>query len=321
LITDSNVAGRHLKPILSALSSAGFEVLPIIIPPGERQKNLRRANAIFTQMIDRGIGRTSSVLAFGGGVVGDLAGFVAATFMRGIPIVQIPTTIIAQVDSAIGGKTAVNHPLGKNLIGAFHQPAFVWTDIAYLKTLAKREIVSGIGEIIKYAVIADEDLFAYLEQHMPDLLALDDEVVFHVLERCSEIKASVVAQDEREHDVRIILNFGHTVGHALEAAGKYRLLRHGEAVLLGMMAESMIARRLGLIDADLQERIFSLIRQVPMRASVDALPLEEILRAMGRDKKNAGSLVRFVLPKRIGEMQIVDGVHGKIVKESVHVGR
>src|SRR3990172_7308869 len=230
LVTDRTIAKHYLRPVGNRLRAAGFEVFSTVIPPGEKEKNLSRAQALFTAMLKQGVGRKSAVLALGGGVVGDLAGFVAATYQRGVTLVQVPTTLLAQVDSSVGGKVAVNHPLGKNMIGAFFQPRFVWIDAETLKTLPPREIVCGLGEVAKYGVVFDAEFFAYLETNLERIQQLDAESMLAVQARCCELKAHVVSEDEREQGLRIVLNYGHTVGHALEAAGNYRVLKHGEAV-------------------------------------------------------------------------------------------
>ncbi len=319
LLTDSTVARWYLKPIEKNLMHFGFQVLPIIIPPGEKQKSLARANNVFTSMLKAGVGRASALIALGGGVVGDLGGFIAATYHRGIDLVQVPTTLLSQVDSSIGGKTAVNHALGKNMIGAFYQPKFVWTDMDCLKTLPEREIVCGLGEIIKYGVIADEKFFSYLESHLTGVLRLDRDEVRHVQATCSAIKAGLVSRDEKESGIRVILNFGHTIGHALEAAGHFNVLKHGEAVLLGMVAESYIAKELGMISNEIHERIVNLVRRVPLKARLDALSRSKIQSAMSHDKKSVGGKKRFVLPTRIGEVKVVENVEPKLISESLQL--
>jgi 3-dehydroquinate synthase len=284
---------------------------------GETQKNLTCANKLFTEMLKKRIPRTAVIIALGGGVIGDLAGFVAATYQRGINLVQVPTTLLAQVDSSIGGKVGVNHPLGKNMIGAFHQPAFVWMDIDYLKTLPKREMICGLGEIIKYGVIHDAELFAYLESHLEEVLHLDVEAVMHVQAACAAIKAEIVSQDEKESGIRIILNYGHTIGHGLESAGRYKLLKHGESVLLGMIGEASIAKKMKLLGADSYERLVSLIRRAPMKAKLSSLKMADIVNAMGRDKKRVAKKFRFVLPTKIGEVKVVDDVDLNLILSAV----
>jgi 3-dehydroquinate synthase len=317
IITDKNVAALYLKQAEKHLRHFGFDTHSIVIPSGEAQKSLSRAHRIFTEMLKTNIDRNSVVVALGGGVVGDLAGFIAATYQRGIPLVQVPTTLLAQVDSSVGGKVAVNHPLGKNMIGAFHQPVMVWSDSGALSTLPQREIVCGLGEIVKYGIALDADLFGYLEDSLDDILKLRTEQLLHVQFRWLDLKASIVSHDERESGLRSILNLGHTVGHAIEAAGRYRMFKHGEAILLGMVAEGYIAGEMGLIDADVRARMERLIARVPLRVRAEALKLPEILNAMKHDKKSVNKKVRFVLPTRIGEARVVDGVNPKIVLASL----
>jgi 3-dehydroquinate synthase len=232
-------------------------------------------------------------------------------------LAQVPTTLLAQVDSSIGGKVGVNHPLGKNMIGAFHQPAFVWMDTDYLKTLPKREMICGLGEVVKYGVIRDAELFAYLESHLEEVLQLDVEAVMHVQGACAAIKAEIVSQDEKESSIRIILNYGHTIGHGLESAGRYKLLKHGEAVLLGMIGEASIAKEMKLLDADSYERLVSLIRRAPMKAKISSLKMADIVNAMDRDKKRVAKKLRFVLPTKIGEVKIVDDVDPNLIRSAV----
>ncbi len=318
IVTDTNVGKLYLRPLEKNLLHFKFQVSSIVLPPGERQKTLQRANQIFTKMLQDGVGRKSAVVALGGGVIGDLAGFVAAVYHRGVQFIQVPTTLLSQVDSSVGGKVAVNHPLGKNMIGAFYQPTFVWTDVECLKTLPEREIPCGLGEIIKYGVIWDAELFSFLEANLDRVLQLDQEVVMHAQARCCEIKSHIVAKDERETGLRTVLNFGHTVGHALEAAGNYRVLKHGEAVLLGMVAESFIARAMSMIDAETFERVEALIRRVPLKIDLSTLKLSVIMQAMSRDKKSLSGKKRFVLPARIGEVQDVENVEHSLIQSSLN---
>jgi 3-dehydroquinate synthase len=317
IITDRNVARLHLQPLLRNLLHHKFQPLTITIPAGETQKTLTIANKLFTEMLKKRISRSAAVIALGGGVIGDLAGFVAATYQRGMKLVQVPTTLLAQVDSSIGGKVGVNHPLGKNMIGAFHQPALVWMDTDYLKTLPIREMICGLGEVIKYGVIRDAELFDYLESHLEEVLQFDIEAVKHVQSACAAIKAEIVSQDEKESGIRIILNYGHTIGHGLESAGRYKLLKHGEAVLLGMMGEASIAKEMKLLDADSYERLVSLIRRVPMKANLSSLKMTDIVHSMGRDKKRVAKNLRFVLPTKIGEVKVVDDVELNLIRSTV----
>jgi 3-dehydroquinate synthase len=317
LITDTTVARLYLRHLLQSLKRSDFRVTAIVLAPGEAQKSMSRANAIYTEMLEKRIPRSSAIIAFGGGVIGDLAGFIAATYQRGIKLIQMPTTLLAQVDSSIGGKVAVNHPLGKNMIGAFYQPEFVWMDASYLKTLPRREILCGIGEVVKYGIIRDPELFALLESKLERATELDGDVLVRVITTCASLKGKIVSEDEKEKGVRIVLNCGHTVGHGLEAAGHYRVLKHGEAVLLGLAAESLIAHRIGVLDREPCERILSLVRRLPVRANLASLSISEIVRAMGRDKKRVGSSMRFVLPTAIGGVRVVDNVDIQVARSAV----
>jgi len=317
ILTDSNVARHYLEPIEKNLRHFKFSVSSIVIPPGEQQKSLSRANQIYTQLLKEGVGRKSAIVALGGGVVGDLAGFVAATYQRGVTLVQVPTTLLAQVDSSVGGKVAVNHPLGKNMIGSFFQPRFVWIDADTLSTLPAREVVCGLGEVAKYGVVFDAEFFAYLETNLERIQQLDPELMLTVQARCCELKAHVVSEDEREQGLRIVLNYGHTVGHALEAAGNYRVLKHGEAVLLGMAAESFIARELGLLPPGDHERIMKLVQRFPLRFGKNSFAPARVLAALTRDKKSIDGKARFVLPVRLGEVQVVDEVGSPVVRASL----
>jgi 3-dehydroquinate synthase len=305
VVTDRHVARHYLKPTVESLKHAGFEPVPIIVPPGERTKTLATIRGILDVLATRRFERRSLILALGGGVIGDLAGFAASIYQRGIPYVQVPTTLVAQVDSSVGGKTGVDHRLGKNLIGAFHQPKAVFIDPFMLHTLPRREWVAGLAEVIKYGIIADEAFFSLLESSMPDLLKLDAETVMRAVARSCEIKAQVVTADERESDRRRILNYGHTIGHALESLGRYRRLIHGEAVGIGLVAEAQLAVHLGVCDESVSTRIRRLVQAAGLS---DRLPpntsFRALWRAMQHDKKVAGGSVIGVWPVRIGEVVI-----------------
>jgi 3-dehydroquinate synthase len=275
----------------------------ITIPEGERAKSLSWVGVILDRLAAARFERQSIVVALGGGVIGDLAGFAAAVYARGIPFVQVPTTLVAQVDSSIGGKTGVNHRLGKNLIGAFHQPRLVLIDPDTLRTLPRREWVAGLAEVIKYGVIADANFFSYLEQRMPDLLRLDPDAIRRVVTRSCEIKAGVVMEDEHEADRRRILNYGHTVGHALESLSGYRRLIHGEAVAIGMAQEASLACSMGLCSRETVERVRALIRAAGLPDS-PALRFQQLWGAMQHDKKVAQGTVYCVLPQQIGQVVV-----------------
>jgi len=317
IVTDTHVAKLHLPSLKKALRAGGFEAATVVIPPGEREKNLRRVSDVVTSLLRQKCDRQTAVIAFGGGVVGDLAGFVAATFQRGVPLVQIPTTLLAQVDSAIGGKVAVNHPMGKNMIGAFYQPVCVWTVPGILHTLPDRELVCGLGEVVKYGIIRDPGLFAFLESSLDSVLACEDDDLLRIIGACCSAKGKIVGRDERESGLRAILNFGHTVGHALEAGGHFRLLKHGEAVLLGMLAETEIAAALGMIPPEQVERIVNVINRVPVNVSLRSLDARTVLRLMHHDKKAVRGTIRFVLPVSVGRVRMVASVDPKIVRHAV----
>jgi 3-dehydroquinate synthase len=316
VISDRNVARRYLRRLHQDLSAGGHDVLSLTLPPGEDRKNLKSAEHVYTRMLEKRIGRSATIVALGGGVIGDLAGFVAATYQRGIRLVHVPTSLLAQVDSSIGGKTGVNHAMGKNMIGAFYQPKVVVADIDVLKTLPKRELVCGLGEIIKYGVILDESLFSYVEINWNRLIHCERESMQYVVSRCARLKSELVSRDERETSVRVILNCGHTIGHGLEAAGKYRSIKHGEAVLLGLVAEGFIAREMGLLAPGDFERIVSLIRQFPLNFRL-SLKSSLLLSLVGRDKKTRAGKNRFVLPVRIGKTSIIEDVTPALIGASV----
>jgi 3-dehydroquinate synthase len=305
IITDSNVARHYLKPVTRSVVDAGFQIASVIVPPGERTKSLRTVSRILDELARRKFERQSTLLALGGGVIGDIAGFAAAIYLRGMPFVQIPTSLVAQVDSSVGGKTGVDHQLGKNLIGAFHQPRSVLIDTSTLRTLPAREWIAGLAEVIKYGVIADDTFFDFLDHNIEQIVHYDEEAVSRIIMRSCEIKAQVVAQDERESDRRRILNFGHTIGHALEAASGYRGLVHGEAVAIGMIQEADIARYLGLCGMDVVERIRHLVRAAGLPHVLPRISFAKLWGAMQSDKKVLHGTVYCVLPKRIGDVAIV----------------
>ena len=305
VVTDRNLAGRYLKRVSRALKTAGYAVVPIVLAPGERTKTLRSITTIMDTLVDAKFERTSTLLALGGGVIGDLTGFAAAIYQRGIPFVQVPTSLVAQVDSSVGGKTGVDHPKGKNLIGAFNQPRAVLIDPATLTSLPPREWKAGLGEVIKYGVIADEAFFQYLEQHIEPILKLDHVIVAQIVKRSCEIKAQVVSEDEREADRRRILNFGHTIGHALESLGGYRGLIHGEAVAIGMIYEADLARHLRLCGDDVVNRLRALVKAAGLPTCLPRGTFSALWRAMQQDKKVSAGTVYCVVPERIGSVRIV----------------
>ena len=305
LVTDSNVGSLVGDRFAEILRAEGLDIRVVTIPAGEPSKSLSTATEIYTAAIEHGLDRKSPIFALGGGVVGDMSGFVAATFMRGVPFIQIPTSLLAQVDSSVGGKTAVNHPLGKNLIGAFYQPRAVFIALDFLSTLPPREIASGLGEIVKYGVIADADFFCYLENRVEEILALEPSTMEHLIARSCELKADVVSKDEREAGLRRILNFGHTLAHAIEEETAYRKYTHGEAVAIGMISNAEV------------DRLKLLIDRLKMISRAENLDVNRIYSALFRDKKTVDGKINWVLPDRIGHVEIKNDVPESVVKNAV----
>jgi len=304
IVTNPTVAGLYLKPIQEALGRSGFEVTVILVPEGEEHKNLKSLAAICDQLIRGRFERRSCVMALGGGVVGDLAGFAAATFLRGIPYVQVPTTLLAQVDSSVGGKTGVNHKEGKNLIGAFYQPKAVLIDVGALRTLPRRELLAGLAEVIKYGIIEDPSLFALLEEKLEGLLALDRGLLEETIAASCSIKARVVEKDEREEDYRSVLNFGHTIGHALESLTGYEEFLHGEAVAIGMAQAAAISARQDCCDEECLRRIQQLLARAGLPTAIPShIHPSELVERMEVDKKAVGGKIKFVLCAGIGKTQ------------------
>ena len=304
VISDRNVARRYARSCLTVLKLFGFEPVLIKVPAGELAKSLKVVQQCYDQLAKHRLERRSFVVALGGGVVGDLAGFVAATYLRGLPFVQVPTTLLAQVDSSVGGKVGVNLKAGKNLVGAFYQPRLVLCDITTLRTLPPREFRAGLAEVIKYGIIYDAALFDQLERDMDRILAKDPDVLETVIARCCEIKAEVVAQDETESGLRAILNFGHTIGHAIEAVSGYRKYLHGEAISIGQVAAARLsAIHSGLAKSDV-DRIAGLFKRagLPTKIKISRPLLTRLHKAMLLDKKVSGGEMKFVLAERIGKV-------------------
>jgi len=302
VVTNPTVAQQYLDPVRDALSRAGFEVTPVLLPDGEEHKNLKSLSSLYDRLIGERFDRKSCIVALGGGVVGDLAGFAAATYLRGVPYVQVPTTLLAQVDSSVGGKTGVNHQDGKNLIGAFYQPKGVVIDVAVLKTLPRRELIAGLAEVIKYGIIDDPALFGLLEQEMQKIIGLDRELLVRIIATSCAIKARVVEMDEREEDHRAVLNFGHTIGHALEAATGYTRFLHGEAVGVGMAQAAAISVRQGFCDQQGCERIRQLLAKAGLPFDVPAdVQTQDLIQSMEVDKKSADGKIKFVMCAGIGK--------------------
>jgi 3-dehydroquinate synthase len=301
VVTNPTVERLYLPALEASLRSSGFEVASVLLPDGEEYKNLESLSAVYDQLVRRKLDRQSTLVALGGGVIGDLAGFAAATFLRGISCVQVPTTLLAQVDSSIGGKTGINHPQGKNLIGAFHQPRLVVTDVSVLRTLPKRELVAGMAEVVKYAVIGNPTLFDFLEQNLEAILALDPSLLTRVVLASCADKARVVEQDERESDLRAILNFGHTIGHALESYTGYERFLHGEAVAIGMVKAGLISRDQGFCDERSLARIRDLISRCGLPAEIPPdIDSRGLAQSMELDKKSAQGKIKFICCTGVG---------------------
>jgi 3-dehydroquinate synthase len=308
VITDTNAA-VHAEVVCRSLQHAGFAAGLTVRPPGEGQKSLDVARALYDALIDLPADRRTLIVAVGGGVIGDLTGFVASTYARGLPLLMIPTTLLAMVDSSVGGKAAVNHPRAKNLIGTFHQPAGVWIDTGTLDSLPAREYQSGLAEVVKYGVILDAEFFAYLEANIPRLLKRDSGVVAATVRRCCELKARVVEQDEREETgLRAVLNYGHTFAHAFETAAGYGSWLHGEAVSAGMICASRLAERRGLIPATLTQRQYALLETCGLPTAPERWPIDVLIQTMRSDKKSLAGHLRFILPRRLGEVALFDDV-------------
>ena len=301
VVTNTTVGELYLEPLTAALARQGIKALPIVLPDGEAHKNWETLNLVFDQLLQARCERSTTLIALGGGVVGDIGGFAAATYQRGIAFVQIPTTLLAQVDSSVGGKTAINHPLGKNMIGAFYQPKLVLADTSTLDTLPDRELSAGLAEVIKYGLIRDSAFFAWLEKNIGRLLARDKEALAHAIVRSCEHKAVVVAADERETGERALLNLGHTFGHAIESALGYGAWLHGEAVAAGTLLAAELSSRMGMMPREEVERVRALFAAARLPVVAPALGVERYLEFMGHDKKVDQGRLRLILLKRIGE--------------------
>lgn len=318
VISDPSVH-NYCDAVLTSLKHSGFAPVSIFIAGGDSAKNLETVEAVIGKMIEAELDRGSWVAAVGGGVVGDLAGFVAATYMRGIMFVQIPTTIVSQVDASIGGKTGVNHAVGKNTIGAFHQPRMVYIDTLALRSLPRRELVAGIAEVVKHAVIRDADLFAYLEGNLEKLLAMEiaPDALDQLIAQNVQIKVDVVEEDEREDGLRAILNYGHTIGHAIEASTNYESYRHGEAVILGMIGAGDIAVRKQLWSETERQRQDDLLRRLGVPSGLDSVSTDAIMERTKADKKRVDGKTRFILGRRIGCVEIVEGIDDSAIRAGI----
>ncbi len=323
LVTNDAIWPLYGKALADALVAANIKVIPIILPDGESHKGWAALNMIFDALLEHACDRKTTLIALGGGVIGDITGFAAATYQRGVPFIQIPTTLLAQVDSSVGGKTAINHPRGKNMIGAFYQPQLVLADTDTLATLPDRELRAGLAEVIKYGLILDETFFDWLEKNLPALLARDPAALTHAITRSCEIKADVVANDERETAAeggRALLNLGHTFGHAIETALGYGTWLHGEAVASGMLLATKFSYSMGLVDAATVTRTQQIFAAAGLPTMMPTISADEMLQHMGRDKKNEAGVIKLILLKSIGAAYVdatisADRIHAFLVTE------
>lgn len=316
LVTDENVAAHYRTPVATQLESAGWTVHSIVLPPGESTKSADSLQRLYDEALEWGIDRQTPVLALGGGVIGDLAGFAAATLLRGIPLVHLPTSLLAQVDASIGGKTAINHEMGKNLIGAFYQPELVCADPTTLDTLPINEYTSGMAEVVKHALIGDAALFEHLEDHLDSIFSRRDRTaVTTMIERAVQVKATIVSTDEKEHGRRAILNFGHTFAHAIEAVAGYGTFSHGEAVAVGMRAGLYLSlqRHPSAIPRD---RVDDVLRRIPVSGDPSILSFDDLYTAMASDKKNQGETIRFVVLRELGDAYVTGDVTRSEAREA-----
>jgi 3-dehydroquinate synthase len=318
IVTNRIINGLYGDIIETSLKSVGIDAITVEIPDGEEYKSFNGAMMIYDALADNHLTRKSLIIALGGGVIGDLAGFVSATYMRGIPLIQIPTSLLAQVDSSVGGKTAINHPKAKNMIGVFHQPKFVFIDVDVLKTLPERELKAGLAEVIKHGMIMDSELFYYMEDNLEEILCIDPQSIEQIVARSCKDKAKIVEQDEKEHNIRAILNYGHTVGHGIESVTNYSVYRHGEAVSIGMAVAGKIAVNMGILKPDIANRQNQLLEKCGLPIAFPDLNIDGVLDAIQLDKKaNESGRPRFVLAKDIGEAIIVENVSDDQIRRAM----
>lgn len=317
LVTDSNVGPLYGERVKKVLAEAGVTLHICTLPAGERTKTLSMIGELCSKAIEFGLDRYSPVIACGGGVIGDLAGFFAATYMRGVPFIQIPTSLLAQVDSSVGGKTGVNHYAGKNLLGAFYQPKAVFIDIDFLQSLPPREVSTGLGEIVKYGVISDASFFSFLEEHYSQLLQLEPETVLKTVKRACQLKAEIVEADEKEKGLRRILNFGHTIGHAIEKETRFSRYNHGEAVAIGMAAAAELSRGMGLTEKSYVNRLVVLLKKMGLPFKAEGCIADNIFADIFHDKKVVDGRVNWVLIKNIGDVVIRNDVPAEMVQHVI----
>ncbi|HEX4332864.1 MAG TPA: 3-dehydroquinate synthase [Usitatibacter sp.] len=315
LVTNETVAPLYAARLQATLERAGAKALRVVLPDGEEHKTWQTLDRVFGALLEARVGRSGVIVALGGGVVGDIAGFAAAAYQRGIAHLQVPTTLLAQVDSSVGGKTGINHPLGKNMIGAFHQPIAVVADTTTLATLPARELAAGLAEIVKYGAIFDTAFLDWIEAHGERLLAREPQALAHAILRSCEIKADIVARDEREAGARALLNFGHTFGHAIESAAGYGTLLHGEAVAIGMAMAARFSARLGRIASAEPDRLVRLLARLGLPVEAPRFPVETWLEYMGRDKKNEDGRITLILLDAIGRGAVVKDTPARVLRE------
>lgn len=318
VISNRFILKHHGRKLLSTLRRNGFAPKVIEVADSEKSKSTEVALQVLKKIAAYDIKKKIFIVAFGGGVVGDLAGYIASVYRRGVPYLQVPTSFLAQIDSAIGGKVGIDLPMGKNLVGSFYQPRLVLSDVLLLATLNRRQIQNGLAEVVKYGVIYDNRLFSYVERNYRKLLAVDTSVLMEVVLRCSRIKAAVVADDEKEtKGIRTIFNFGHTIGHAIEAAGGYTLYHHGEAVALGMRVAANMAVRMNLLGTEEFLRLQTLLSAIGLPEKIKKLNAKSILKAMAHDKKFSSRRNKFVLPVKIGRVKILEGVPSAVIRQAL----
>jgi len=319
IISTSPVSKIYLKKILSLFDNTWY-LKYYDVPDGEKSKSSKIVEGIYTWLLQNKFERNSTILALGGGVIGDLAGFVASTYLRGINLIHIPTSLLAQVDSSIGGKVGINHPAGKNLIGAFYQPKCVFTDISFLRTLPEEEFICGLGEVIKYSLLSSEVSFDKIDKNLKALLSMDDNLLIDIVRACVQVKADIVEKDEREHGIRTYLNLGHTFAHALETYYQYEGLKHGQAVLLGIKCALVVSRKLNMIDHHTVQKIYSLIDKLDISIpSGKDLDPNKLVKIMKQDKKLKDGKINMVLPVKLGEVTIIPVTDEKIIRDSYSI--
>jgi 3-dehydroquinate synthase len=317
IVTNTTVAPLYLEHYVTAIEALGKTVATCILPDGEKYKNIEHLNLIFDALLEAGFNRDATVLALGGGVIGDMAGFASACFQRGVYFIQVPTTLLSQVDSSVGGKTGINHPLGKNMIGAFQQPQVVLADMAQLSTLPDRELSAGLAEVIKYALLGDLDFLLWLEENMDGLVGRDSALLAEAVYRSCVHKARIVANDEKEQGERALLNLGHTFGHAIESYLGYGVWLHGEAVATGMVMAADLSQRMGWISAEDLQRTKKIIQRAHLPVKCPAIPLDEFLAYMAHDKKVLNGQLRLVLMKSLGQAVISKEFDVELMKQAI----